>query len=126
MSREVITLSSGVVSFRRAAVSTGAAATSPAGSASSVKSVPARGLPVAELKEIQRHAFERGQKFERDRIVGRIGELAVALERAREALDRSRAEERSALAAFGVEIALGVAAELVGDVVRDRAHDVRA
>ncbi len=126
MSHERLILPRGLVSFRAAptSVPAPAAGAQPAAAPSAV-APPAPGLSVAELKDLQRRAFERGCEFERKNLDSRFNAMIVDLERAAEALAHQREDERKLTAQFAVEVALGVAEILVGNAVRQSAHDVK-
>ncbi len=121
MSLERLVIPRGLVAFRAPAAPAPVGTPTPA----PVQSGTAGGLSVGELKDLQRRAFERGCEFERRAIATRFSGLLVSLERAIEQLEHDRATDRAACATFAVEVALGVADQLVGSAVRDGAHDVR-
>lgn len=127
MSRERLTLPAGLVSFRAAAPK--AAPGAPAAPAAPPAEVPATGgaggLSVAELKELQRRAFERGAAAARAELAAKFDAAFADLRRAKEACERERRAERDAAGPFAVELALGLADEVVGATLRDGRHDVR-
>jgi flagellar biosynthesis/type III secretory pathway protein FliH len=117
MSRDRVALPRGIVALR-VLPADGAA---PAPAAMSSGCVP---MPPLELKELQRRAFDRGQAVERDALGSRLGALMTGLERAIAELGEARARDRAELAAFGVDLAMAVAARVVGDAIQAGRHDV--
>jgi flagellar biosynthesis/type III secretory pathway protein FliH len=75
------------------------------------------------LKEVQRKAFERGRRYEREQVAAEVGALLARLEESVQALDAMRAAEKADAARFAVEIATAVVEELVGSAIRTGAHD---
>ena len=89
-----------------------------------VDATPA-GLSVADMKVVADRAFERGREAGRLEVDRRCGDVLAALETLVAGLKADRARERAALTAFGIDLAVGLTRELVGDVVAADAHDIR-
>ncbi|HYC76230.1 MAG TPA: FliH/SctL family protein [Planctomycetota bacterium] len=133
MSRERLSLPAGVVAFRAAparpgsvATPDGAGASGAAAPAAPQTAAPAAGVTAPELKEMQRRAFERGVAFARHKFAERLDAALAAVDASRRELEASRAAERPAVAAFAVELAVGLAEEMTGCTLRAGRHDVRA
>lgn len=116
MSPERLTVPRGVVALRVVPAHA-------AGTAAAPVCVP---LPPFEIKEIQRRAFERGQAVAHAALDAQLGKLMAALDRAVADLGAARLRDHAELESFGVELAMTVAAQVVGEAVRTGACDVRA
>jgi flagellar assembly protein FliH len=114
------------------AVAAPAAAAAPASAANGGDPTPSAAaallasLSAAELKDLQRRAYERGADLTRGELAQRFDRAMADLERTRAALEEERRALREAAGGFVVELALGLAEEMLGAALRDGRHDVRA
>ncbi len=87
---------------------------------------PGAAARAAEVKEIQRRAFERGRAVEAAEWSHRLEKLLGALAAAEAELRRAREADRRSAEAFAARLAAVAAERLVHAVVEEGRHDIRA
>ena len=131
MSRDSVPMTAGVVSFRAtlrrvAPAPASGGVPSPAPVAAPLdQAAMLAGLSAAELKDLQRRAYERGAELARVELAKSFDDALKETLKARSALEAERKALREAAGGFVTELAIGLAEEMLGAALRDGRHDVR-